>query len=83
MRAALSALAAAAVMITGPALAQQSPMPEDLAWMLLELGRVIDQPRTAALHPPLQQKESHDGVKREERQVGRYLPPRSLRSLSQ
>ncbi len=62
MRLAISALAAA-VMIAGPALAQQSPMPEDLAWKLLELGRVIDPPKTAALYAPLQQKEPYQGVK--------------------
>ncbi|MGN1289376.1 MAG: alpha/beta hydrolase [Bradyrhizobium sp.] len=50
-------------MLTSPALAQQSPMPEDLAWKLLELGRVVDQPKTAALYAPLQQKEPYQGVK--------------------
>ncbi|MCC8961071.1 alpha/beta hydrolase [Bradyrhizobium sp. Pear76] len=62
MRLAVSALAAA-LMLSGPALAQQSPMPEDLAWKLLELGRVIDPPKTAALYAPLQQKEPYQGVK--------------------
>ena len=62
MRLAISALAAA-VMIAAPALAQDSPMPEDLAWKLLELGRVIDPPKTAALYAPLQQKEPYAGVK--------------------
>ncbi|MGF6313058.1 acetyl esterase/lipase [Bradyrhizobium sp. i1.8.4] len=62
MRLAVSALATA-LMLTGPALAQQSPMPEDLAWKLLELGRVIDPPKTAALYAPLQQKEPYQGVK--------------------
>jgi acetyl esterase/lipase len=62
MRLAISALAAA-LTISGPALAQQSPMPEDLAWKLLELGRVIDPPKTAALYIPLQQKEPYQGVK--------------------
>ncbi|MCC8980113.1 alpha/beta hydrolase [Bradyrhizobium acaciae] len=62
MRLAISALAAA-LTFTGPALAQQSPMPEDLAWKLLELGRVIDPPKTAALYAPLQQKEPYQGVK--------------------
>ena len=38
-------------------------MPEDLAWKLLELGRVIDPPKTAALFAPLQQKEPYQGVK--------------------
>ncbi|MGY2846890.1 acetyl esterase/lipase [Bradyrhizobium sp. USDA 4518] len=67
MRLAISALAAA-LMLTDPAHAQQSPMPEaampeDLAWKLLELGRVIDPPKTAALYAPLQQKEPYQGVK--------------------
>src|SRR5690349_17622655 len=62
MRLAMTALAAV-VMIVGPALAQDSPMPEDLAWKLLELGRVIDPPKTAALYAPLQQKEPYQGVK--------------------
>ncbi|MBR0692626.1 alpha/beta hydrolase [Bradyrhizobium lablabi] len=63
MRLARSALAAAAVMIASSALAQQSPMPDDLAWKLLELGRVVDPPRTAPLYAPLQQKEPYEGVK--------------------
>ncbi|MCC8937122.1 alpha/beta hydrolase [Bradyrhizobium sp. Arg68] len=63
MKLALSALAALAAMIAGPALAQQSPMPEELAWKLLELGRVIDLPKTAALYAPLQQQEPYQGVK--------------------
>ncbi|VIO75904.1 alpha/beta hydrolase [Bradyrhizobium ivorense] len=63
MKLALSALAALAAMIAGPALAQQSPMPEELAWKLLELGRVIDPPKTAALYAPLQQQEPYQGVK--------------------
>ncbi|WP_342728502.1 alpha/beta hydrolase [Bradyrhizobium sp. B097] len=62
MRLAISALAAA-LMLSGPALGQQGPMPEDLAWKLLELGRVIDPPKTAALYAPLQQKEPYQGVK--------------------
>ena len=44
-----SALAVVAAIIASAASAQQSPMPEDLAWKLLELGRVIDPPKTAAL----------------------------------
>ncbi|WP_375789496.1 alpha/beta hydrolase [Bradyrhizobium sp. Pha-3] len=67
MRLVVSVLAAA-LMMSGPALAQQSPMPqaampEDLAWKLLELGRVIDPPKTAALYAPLQQKEPYQAVK--------------------
>ena len=38
-------------------------MSEDLAWKLLELGRVIDPPKTAALYAPMQEKEPYKGVK--------------------
>ncbi|WP_407151957.1 alpha/beta hydrolase [Bradyrhizobium sp. ORS 86] len=62
MKLTLSALATAATMIASAALAQ-SPMPDDLAWKLLELGRVVDPPKTAALYAPLQQKEPYQGVK--------------------
>lgn len=54
-----------AALMAGPASAQQGPMPEDIAWKLLELGRVIDPPKTAALYVPLQQKEPYAGVKTE------------------
>jgi acetyl esterase/lipase len=43
--------------------AQESPMPEDIAWKLIEIGRNIDPPRTAALYAPLQEKEPYSGVK--------------------
>ena len=66
------AMAMAVVMIAGAASAQQTPMPEDLAWKLLEIGRVIDPPKTAALYAPLQQKEPYQGV-RVERDV-KYGP---------
>jgi acetyl esterase/lipase len=56
------ALAALAVVIAGTASAQ-SRMPEDLAWKLLELGRVIDPPKTVELYAPLQEKEPYQGVK--------------------
>ena len=42
---------------------QQSPMPEDIAWKLIEIGRTVDPPKTAALYAPLQQKEPYAGVK--------------------
>jgi len=58
-----SVLAAIAAMWAGAACAQQTPMPEDIAWKLLEIGRVIDVPKTAALYAPLQQKEPYAGVK--------------------
>lgn len=50
-------------MIAGAALAQEGPMPEELAWKLIELGRVIDAPRTAALYAPLQEKEPYRGFR--------------------
>ena len=52
-----SALSVVAAMFASTAWAQQSPMPENIAWKLLELGRVIDPPKTAALYIPLQEKE--------------------------
>jgi triacylglycerol lipase len=58
-------LAAIAALLTSAASAQQAPMSEDLAWKLLELGRVIDPPKTAALFAPMQQKEPYQGVKTE------------------
>src|SRR5882762_10590164 len=58
-----SALTIVAAMFANTAFAQQSPMPDDLAWKLLELGRVVDPPKTAALYAPLQQKEPYQGVK--------------------
>jgi triacylglycerol lipase len=58
-----SALAVVAAVIASAASAQQSPMPEDLAWKLLELGRVIDLPKTAALYAPMQETEPYQGVR--------------------
>lgn len=60
-----SLLVAVAAVLGGTAAAQQTPMSEDLAWKLLELGRVIDPPKTAAIFAPLQQKEPYQGVKTE------------------
>ncbi len=59
------ALILVAALFASAAWAQQSPMPEDLAWKLLELGRVIDPPRTAALYAPMQEKEPYPGVRTE------------------
>jgi len=59
------AVTVAAMTIAGSAWAQQSPMPEELAWKLTEIGRVIDPPKTAALYAPMQQKEPYAGVKTE------------------
>ena len=57
------AAAVAAVIMSGTVLAQQTPMSEDLVWKLLELGRVLESPKTAALFAPMQQKEPYQGVK--------------------
>ena len=57
-----SALAAAAVMLMTAAWAE-SPMPEEFARKLLELGPAIDGPDTAKLYAPLQEKEPYRGVK--------------------
>src|SRR6185437_14493662 len=59
-----SVLVAATLFLTASAaLAQQSPMPDDIAWKLAEIGPVIDPAKTAALYAPLQQKEPYAGVK--------------------
>jgi len=58
-------LAVIATTWASTASAQQPPMSEDLAWKLLEIGRVIDVPKTAALYAPMQQKEPYEGVKTE------------------
>ncbi len=58
-------LAVLAAMFVSAAWAEGSPMPEEIAWKLQELGRVIDPPKTAALYAPLQQKEPYLGVKTE------------------
>src|SRR5215218_3730077 len=65
MRRATCALAVVAALIASAATAQQPPMSEDLAWKLLELGRVVDLPKTAALFAPMQQKEPYEGIKAE------------------
>lgn len=58
-----SLLAVAVVLLAGPASAHEPPMSEDLAWKLLEIGRVIDPAKTAALFAPLQANEPYQGVK--------------------
>jgi acetyl esterase/lipase len=58
-----SALAICAAMIATAAWAEEGPMPDDIAWKLLELGRVVDVPHTAALYAPLQEKQPYQGVK--------------------
>jgi acetyl esterase/lipase len=58
-----AALAVMVALFASTAEAQQSPMPEELAWKLLELGRVVDPPKTALLYAPLQEKEPYQGVR--------------------
>ena len=58
-----AALITGAAFIAGAALAQQSPMPPEIAARLVEMGRVIDPPNTLALYAPLQQKEPYQGVR--------------------
>jgi acetyl esterase/lipase len=58
-----SLLTVVAALLASPAWAQQAPMSEDLVWKLLEIGRVVDPPKTAALFAPLQEKEPYPGVK--------------------
>ncbi|QWG25950.1 alpha/beta hydrolase [Bradyrhizobium sediminis] len=58
-----SALIVVAAMIASAAWAQESPMPPEVAAKLLEMGRVIDPPKTFALYAPLQEKEPYHGVK--------------------
>jgi acetyl esterase/lipase len=43
--------------------AQQGPMPDEIAWQLIELGRVIDPAKTAAIYAPLQETEPYAGIK--------------------
>jgi triacylglycerol lipase len=58
----VAAIFAGAAMFAGAAWAE-GPMPENIAWKLLELGQVVDPPKTAALYAPLQQKEPYPGVR--------------------
>ncbi|WP_375415278.1 alpha/beta hydrolase [uncultured Bradyrhizobium sp.] len=71
VKAVLSALATC-IMTAAPAWAQNGPMPADIAAGLLEIGRVVDPPKTAPLYAPLQEKEPYQGV-RVERDV-KYGP---------
>lgn len=67
MRIALAA--AAALVLAGCAsqppasIAVPSQVPEPIAAQLVQIGRVIDPPRTAALYAPLQQREPYAGVR--------------------
>src|SRR5262245_35287531 len=56
-------VAVIAALLASQASAQQAPMPEDLAWKLVEIGRVVDPAKTAEIYAPLQQKEPYQGVK--------------------
>ena len=58
-----SSLAIMVALLAGSASAQQSPMPEDIAWKLIEIGRVVDPAKTSALYEPLQPKEPYEGVR--------------------
>ena len=58
-----SALAVVAAMLVSAAWAQQSPMSEDIAWRLVEIGPVVDFPNTAEIYAPMQEKEPYQGVK--------------------
>jgi len=59
---ALTILAAWMAAATGSQ-ALESQVPAEIAAKLLELGRVIDPPKTAELYAPLQQKEPYQGVR--------------------
>jgi acetyl esterase/lipase len=41
----------------------EGPMPDDIAWKLLEIGRTVEWTETGALYAPLQEKEPYAGVK--------------------
>jgi Carboxylesterase family len=66
-------VAIVAALLATSASAQQSPMLEDIVWKLIEIGRVVDPAKTAALYEPLQEKEPYQGVK-VERDI-KYGPP--------
>ena len=65
MRLAKSSLVMVAALIVAltTARGEDSPMSDEMAWKLQELGRVIDPPKTAALYAPLQEKEPYRGIK--------------------
>jgi triacylglycerol lipase len=71
------ALTVLAALMASAAWAQQSPMPVDIEWKLLELGPVVDLHNTAELYAPLQEKEPYQGV-RVERDVKYGAADRSL-----
>jgi len=59
----IRAIAISLLLASSAAFAEQSPMPDDIAWKLIEIGRVVNPPKTSALYAPLQQKEPYAGVK--------------------
>jgi acetyl esterase/lipase len=63
MTLAKSALAVVAAMFVSAAWAGDGPMPDQIARKLVEIGRVVDPAKTAALYVALQQKEPYQGVK--------------------
>jgi hypothetical protein len=58
-------LAAMAFLLASAAYAQQAPTSEDLVWKLLEIGRVVDPAKTAALFAPMQEQEPYQQAKTE------------------
>jgi acetyl esterase/lipase len=52
-----------AAMIASAAVAEEGPMPPEIAGKLKELGHVIDPPNTALLYAPLQEKEPYPDVR--------------------
>ena len=58
-------LAVMAALLASAASAQQAPMSEDLVWKLLEIGRVVDPAKTAALFAPMQEQEPYQQAKTE------------------
>jgi len=62
-RARLILIVAAGWLGLASAQAQQSPMSDEIAWKLIEIGRTVDPVGTAAIYAPLQEKEPYQGVK--------------------
>jgi len=58
-----SILTVLAAVVASSAWAQQAPMSEDLVWKLLEIGRVVDPAKTAALFAPMQEQEPYQGAR--------------------
>jgi acetyl esterase/lipase len=71
-------LAACALQPAPPSLALPSQVPDAIEAQLVQIGRVIDPPRTAALYAPLQQREPYAGVKVERAQRFGPDPERNL-----